>query len=155
MTRRDEIPGIDPDHNAMPVAPAKDIITGEIRGSCETITGLRVLGDEPIFKGESGAVCTQVDGRYDLICPTGLRRLAQRYGLGAEHYGDYNWCKAGKDKKFQRERLNHLVKHITHYLLHGDDGSDDDLAAIAWNAFALMHYSENCTCHEMKIGRSE
>jgi hypothetical protein len=44
---------------------------------------------------------------------------------------------------------------VVHYLAHGDDGQDDDLAAIAWNAFALMHYGEGCRCHEAKTAGRE
>jgi hypothetical protein len=96
----------------------------------------------------SGARQTRVEGRYDLICPTGLRRLAIRYELGAKKYGDLNWCQAHDDPEYQRSRLNHLIKHVVHYLQQGNASEDDDLAAICWNAMALMHFSENCKHHE-------
>jgi hypothetical protein len=91
----------------------------------------------------TGAKCSKIDERFDLICPTGLRRLALRYGLGSLKYSDYNWCKGVP----MRERLNHLIKHLNAYMDHGNEG-DDNLAAIAWNAFALMHYEEDCKHHE-------
>jgi hypothetical protein len=99
----------------------------------------------------SGATMSAMSARYDLICPTGLRRLAERYALGAEKHGDLNWCKAGDDPEFQRARLNHLIKHVVAYLLEGDSAGDDNLAAIAWGAFALMHYEEHCKHHETKL----
>lgn len=99
---------------------------------------------------QSGATMSAVKERFDLICPTGLRRLAERYALGAKKHGDYNWCKAGDDPEFQRARLNHLVKHVALYLLEGNS-KDDNLAAIAWGAFALMHYEEKCRHHEAKL----
>ncbi len=80
---------------------------------------------------------------FSAICPAGLKRLALRYTLGSKKYSDYNWCK-GIPK---RERLNHLIHHAQMYKLDKNT-KDDNLAAIAWNAFALMHYEDNCKHHE-------
>lgn len=91
----------------------------------------------------SGASCSALKPRFDLICPIGLKRIALRYALGSEKYSDYNWCKGIPPEV----RLNHLINHITEYLLYGNT-KDDNLAAIAWNAIALMHYEENCKHHE-------
>jgi hypothetical protein len=99
----------------------------------------------------SGATSSVIKERFDLICPTGLRRIAMRYALGAIKHGEMNWCKGIPMK----ERLNHLEKHLQLYKLHGEfDGegkADDNLAAIAWNAIALMHYEENCKHHESPV----
>jgi hypothetical protein len=91
----------------------------------------------------TGAVCSHIEERFDLICPTGLKRIAQRYALGAKKYSDYNWCKGIPSYI----RLNHLIQHLNEYLLNGNT-KDDNLAAIAWNAIALMHYEEDCKHHE-------
>lgn len=107
-------------------------------------------GGEEIVATASGVKQSHVRERFDLICPTGLRRLAARYGLGAEKYTDFNWCGGDGDLTFQRARLNHLIKHVNEFLAHGNVG-DDNLAAIAWNAFALMHYEENCQHHKAPI----
>jgi hypothetical protein len=98
----------------------------------------------------SGATMSRLDERYDLICPVGLRRLAARYGLGVPKHGEFNWCSAGNDKAFQRARLNHMIRHMVAYLQEGN-AKDDNLAAIAWGAFALMHYEESCSHHEQKL----
>ena len=90
----------------------------------------------------TGAMSTRRAERYDLICPTGLRRLALRYAMGAERYGDNNWCEGMPPA----ERLNHLIRHVALYQKEGCS-TDDNLAAIAWNAFALMHYEEDCKHH--------
>jgi NTP pyrophosphatase (non-canonical NTP hydrolase) len=92
---------------------------------------------------DSGAACSYVEERYDLICPTGLKRIAQRYALGSQKYSDYNWTKGIPSYI----RLNHLIKHVNEYIMNGNK-SDDNLAAIAWNAIALMHYEEDCKHHE-------
>jgi hypothetical protein len=90
----------------------------------------------------TGAKCSAVAERFDLICPTAMKRLAARYALGSAKYDDYNWCKGIPI----HIRLNHLEKHLQEYKLHGNV-SDDNMAAIAWNAFAIMHYEEGCKHH--------
>jgi len=99
-----------------------------------------------MLKGESGATQSEVKERFDLICPAGLRRLAARYGFGSVAHSDFNYCKAEDDKAFHRARLNHLIKHLNLYLLEGNE-KDDNLAAIAWGAFTLIHYEERCQHH--------
>jgi hypothetical protein len=74
--------------------------------------------------------------RYDLISPVGLRRLAARYAMGAERYGDHNYLKGIPASNI----VNHLMAHLENYRAGRRD--DDHLAAIAWGAFTLMHYEE-------------
>lgn len=74
-------------------------------------------------------------GRYDLITPIGLERLALWYELGAKKYGDRNW--EGGGMPFGH-CLDSLFRHAVKYMAGYTD--EDHLAAIAWNAFALMHY---------------
>jgi hypothetical protein len=45
--------------------------------------------------------------------------------------------------------LNHLEMHLNHYKLNGNT-VDNDLAAIAWAAFALMHFEAECDCHVVR-----
>lgn len=102
----------------------------------------------------SGATMSEVKERFDLVCPAGLRRLARRYGLGAAKHGDTNYCIAGdkSDREFMRARLNHLIRHLNDYLQYGNS-NDDNLAAIAWAAFTLMHYEERCLHHTRSLPR--
>jgi len=72
-------------------------------------------------------------GRYDLITPEGLMRLANWYELGAIKYFDRNWEKGVPTSNC----LNSLMRHTVKYLAGWND--EDHLAAIAWNAFAIMH----------------
>ncbi len=87
---------------------------------------------------EGGATRSKkVDGlRYDLISPIGLKRLAKRYHVGAEKHGARNWEK-GVPKEIV---INHMFGHLVKY--QEGNAFEDDLAAIAWNAFALMHYED-------------
>lgn len=72
--------------------------------------------------------------RYDLI-PTGpLRRLAELYAKGAEKYGERNWEKGQPDDRI----IASLLRHIYAYL-DGVDPEEDHLAAVVFNAFALMY----------------
>jgi hypothetical protein len=74
--------------------------------------------------------------RYDLVSPIGLRRLAARYALGAERYGDSNYLKGMPASVV----INHMMAHLENVRAGRRD--DDNLAAIAWGAFTLMHYEE-------------
>lgn len=75
-------------------------------------------------------------GRYDLIPGKPLHRLAVLYEKGAEKYADRNW---EKGMQFSRT-LDSLQRHANSYKMGMRD--EDHLAAIAWNAFALMFYEE-------------
>jgi len=75
-------------------------------------------------------------GRYDLIGTEGLRRLALRYEFGAMKYGDRNW-QAGLPTS---NCLNSMIRHTIEYMMGMDD--EDHLAAIAWNAFAIMEFEK-------------
>lgn len=43
--------------------------------------------------------------------------------------------------------INHIEKHLNHLKADGVLSVDDDLAAIAWGVFALMHFETLCECH--------
>jgi dATP/dGTP diphosphohydrolase len=75
-------------------------------------------------------------GRYDLISTFGLKRLALLYERGCIKYGPNNWTKG---MPFMRV-LDSLLRHANQYLQ--GEPIEDHLAAIAWNAFALIHYEE-------------
>ena len=92
---------------------------------------------EPMVEFSSGARRSSKALRYDLIPPAGLERLARRYTLGAERYGDWNWQKGLKDAEYVNQFKAHLLAHWVAYLRDGCT-KDDNLAAIAWGAFALM-----------------
>jgi hypothetical protein len=74
--------------------------------------------------------------RYDLIPPLPLLRLAELYARGAEKYDDHNWAKGMPTSRI----LASLLRHIEAY--RSGDTTEDHLAAVAWNAFALMHFQD-------------
>lgn len=82
-------------------------------------------------------------GRFDLITPVGLKRLAVHYENGAKKYGDRNWEKGQPVSRY----LDSGIRHFYAYL--GGDRSEDHLAAAAWNALAAIHTIEKCAAGEL------
>jgi len=72
-------------------------------------------------------------GRYDLITPFALKRIATIYEKGAEKYDDRNWEKGMPFSVF----LDSTLRHIMQYIMGMED--EDHVAQAAWNLFAIMH----------------
>ena len=73
-------------------------------------------------------------GRYDLITPHALHRLALHYEAGAAKYADRNW-----EKGIPASRcFDSAVRHLFKWAIGLSD--EDHLAAAAWNLFAIMHF---------------
>lgn len=92
---------------------------------------------EKMVEFKSGAKRGANALRFDLLPVEGLRRLAKRYTGGAERYGEGNWKKGLKDPEYIAQFKAHMLAHIVDYLENGCK-DDDNLAAVAWGAFALM-----------------
>jgi len=75
-------------------------------------------------------------GRYDLITPIGLARLAKHYENGARKYQDRNWEKGQPICRYLDSALRHIYKHLEG---HRDE---DHLAAAAWNLLGAIHTEE-------------
>lgn len=71
-------------------------------------------------------------GRYDLIPVGPLKRLSKHYENGAKKYGDRNWEKGQPSSRYYSSAMRHLTNYMA------GDRSEDHLAAVAWNAFAMM-----------------
>jgi hypothetical protein len=74
--------------------------------------------------------------RPALVSPFFTERLAMWSALGAKKYDDRNW---EKGMPFSRV-MDSLERHILAY--KQGDRSEDHLAAIGWNAQAIVHYEE-------------
>lgn len=83
----------------------------------------------------SGAVrdIQQNKGRFDLITPVALARLARHYESGAVKYGPSNWARGIPIMRF----LDSALRHLNNYLEGKRD--EDHLIACAWNCFAAAH----------------
>lgn len=73
-------------------------------------------------------------GRYDLISPLALKRLAQVYERGAAKYDPRNWEKGMPIGRC----MDSAIRHIMQYMEGMRD--EDHLAQAAWNLFSAMHY---------------
>jgi len=71
-------------------------------------------------------------GRFDLIPPYALKRLAKHYENGAKKYGDRNWEKGQNLSRY----LDSAIRHA--YAFLGGSRVEDHLAAVAWNALAYI-----------------
>ena len=71
-------------------------------------------------------------GRFDLIPPYALTRLARHYENGATKYGDRNWEKGQPLARY----LDSMIRHAYKFL--GGSREEDHLAAVAWNALAYI-----------------
>ena len=75
-------------------------------------------------------------GRYDLMPPKALRRVAIVYEKGGLVRGDRNW-----EKGMPRTRLFDSALRHTYQALDGQV-DEDHLAHAVWNLLALMHFEE-------------
>lgn len=75
-------------------------------------------------------------GRFDLITPFGLTRLAKWYELGSKKYSDRNWEKGMPFSRYVDSAFRHLIK----FMMGMED--EDHLAAAVWNLLCIIHHQE-------------
>lgn len=75
-------------------------------------------------------------GRYDLLSPIFMKRLAQHTENGAKKYGDRNWEKGIPVSRY----LDSAIRHLFAYIEGNRD--EDHLAAVAWNVQGAIHTEE-------------
>lgn len=75
-------------------------------------------------------------GRYDLLPPRAIKRLAQLYERGAVKYGDRNWEKGQPVTRY----IDSMIRHAFQALQGKAD--EDHLIAVAWNALAAVETLE-------------
>ncbi len=71
-------------------------------------------------------------GRFDLIPPYALMRLAQHYENGAVKYGDRNWELGQPLSRYLDSAMRHLIKA----LMGLED--EDHFSAAAWNILSII-----------------
>lgn len=88
---------------------------------------------------ETGMVRDTQEGktRYGLLPHGPLTRLADLYTRGSIKYDDNNWQKGQPFSRAYDSMFRHLMSW------RAGDRAEDHLAAVAWNAFALMYYEDN------------
>lgn len=75
-------------------------------------------------------------GRFDLLSPIALDRLAQHTEKGIQKYGERNWELGQPVARF----LDSAVRHIYDYIEGKRD--EDHLAAAMWNMQGAIHTEE-------------
>jgi len=141
VTPHDHLAGMDPEECYNTIA--------KLLGSTERWTDMKPTPPTPDLNqfravSESGKAHTEFDtgsrrdnregkGRYDLITPIGLKRLAVHYENGAKKYDDRNWEKGQPLGVY----LDSAIRHI--YAFIGGGKYEDHLAAAAWNILACIH----------------
>lgn len=71
-------------------------------------------------------------GRFDLIPPYALYRLARHFENGAVKYGDRNWEKGIPLHMYLDSAFRHLVKYMAGFR------DEDHLTAAVWNLMCLI-----------------
>ena len=106
--------------------------------SLKDIKNKIVDGGERISYGEGKAIRepSTGKGRFDLITPFGLSRIARWYELGAMKYADRNWEKGIPFSRY----FDSAMRHMNKYMMGMTD--EDHLAAACWNLLAIMHHEE-------------
>lgn len=74
---------------------------------------------------------------YTLMPPCAIRRLANIYKVGEQHYPNRQWRKGIPVTNIVDHALEHLMKWL--------EGSrtEDHLAKVAWAMFSLMYYEDS------------
>jgi hypothetical protein len=93
-------------------------------------------GKRQEFKTGSKRDTNEGKGRFDLITPLGLMRIAKHYENGSKKYGDRNWELGQNICRYLDSAIRHIYRHIE------GDRSEDHLAAGAWNLLAAIHTEE-------------
>lgn len=98
----------------------------------KTFTRVQDSGERQAFTTGSQRDTRQGKGRYDLIPPEALRRLAIHFENGAIKYLSNNWALGQPLSRYMDSASRHL-EHIK--AGHTDE---DHAAALMWNAMAYM-----------------
>jgi hypothetical protein len=75
-------------------------------------------------------------GRYDLLPPRALRRLAEHYENGARKYGDRNWEKGIPLSRMMDSAMRHIFKALQGL------NDEDHLTAASWNLLGIVEILE-------------
>jgi hypothetical protein len=75
-------------------------------------------------------------GAYELLPPGPVHRLAIHYERGAQKYAPRNWERGLQTGRVMQSLLRHAFKYLS------GSRDEDHLAAVVWNAFALMHHED-------------
>jgi len=93
-------------------------------------------GERVTFTGGAIREATTGKGRYDLLSPIALFRIARVMEKGATKYAARNWEVGIPISRFLDAALRHTLQHIEGYW------DEDHLAQAAWNLMGAIHTEE-------------
>lgn len=93
-------------------------------------------GDRRTFASGMERDGTPGKGRFDLVSPFALQRLAKHYENGCKHHADRNWELGAPLCTFYDSAMRHMLKWLM------GQTEEDHLAAASWNLFAILHFEE-------------
>jgi len=108
--------------------------------------GIEDSGGKVGFESGAWRDIREGKGRFDLISPWALMRLAKHLELGAEKYGIRNWEKGIPLHTFIDSALRHLTRYLMDKLLEREP-AEDHLAAAMWNVMCAIHTEDLITLH--------
>ncbi len=88
-------------------------------------------------------------GRFDLISPFAMHRIAKHYEGGAVKYGDRNWEKGQPIMRYLDSAERH-INNLKMALLLGEQ-TEDHAAAIIWNIISYIHTEEMLKINRLPI----
>lgn len=71
-------------------------------------------------------------GRYDLLPPHAIHRLAKHFENGTKKYGDRNWELGQPLGRYLDSAIRHIFQHLAGMR------EEDHLAAAAWNILCMI-----------------
>lgn len=77
-------------------------------------------------------------GRYDLLPPYAIERLAKHFENGARKYGDGNYLLGQPTRRYMESALRHLFRYMS------GQRDEDHLIAAAWNILAIVSTEKLC-----------
>lgn len=101
---------------------------------------IRDSGERQEFETGSKRDTRKGKGRFDLITPWGLKRLAKHYEGGSDKYGDYNWELGQPIMRY----LDSAERHINDLkmALRTGEMTEDHASAVVWNMLCWIHMEE-------------
>jgi acetyl-CoA acetyltransferase len=98
---------------------------------------LKDSGERQVFNTGAQRDIQQVEkGRYDLISPIALKRIAIILAKGAKKYSDRNWEKGMPMSRY----IDSSLRHLTQYIEGKRD--EDHLGQAFWNLHSALHMEE-------------
>jgi len=104
----------------------------------DSFTSVKDSGKRQEFETGSRRDSREGKGRFDLLPPYAITRLAIHFENGATKYGDGNYLKGQPTHRYMESALRHLFKYID------GDREEDHLSASAWNILALISTEKLC-----------